>query len=121
LLIAAWTLIWLSQAWAGCCDLRGGQFHRSPHSAAAIDAVALSEHAGCNDPQETRCPPVFDEAVPLVSAQPAAFGGADLGQSAPLPTASPMLIAQHRPWHDRIPDSPGPPGREYLRLQRLLI
>jgi hypothetical protein len=121
LLVAAWTLLWLSQAWAGCCDPRGGQFHRSPNSGAAIYAVALSEHAGCNDPQEIPCPLVFDEAVPLVSAQPAALGGANLVQSAPLPTASPMFIVQRRPGHDRMPDSPGPPGDVHLRFQRLLI
>jgi len=84
-------------------------------------AVALSEHAGCNDPQEIPCPLVFDEAVPLVSAQPTALGGANLAQSAPLLTTSPMFIVRHRPGHDRIPDSPGPPGDVYLRLQRLLI
>jgi hypothetical protein len=121
LLIGAWTLFWLSQAWAGCCDPRGAQFHRSPDAATAIYAVADAEHVGCNDPQGTLCPLVFDEAVPLVSAHPAAFGGVDLAQSVPSPTASLMFILQHRPWIDRMPDSPGPPGDVYLRFQRLLI
>lgn len=121
MLIAAWTLFWLPQVWAGCCDPRGAQFHRAPNSATAIHAVADSEHVGCNDAQETPCPPVFDEAVPLASAQPAAFGGVDLAQSVPSPTASPTFILQHRPWIDRMPDSPGPPGDVYLRFQRLLI
>jgi hypothetical protein len=121
LLIAAWTLLWLSQSWAGCCDPRGGQFHRSPNSAAAMDAVALSEHSGCNDPQGTPCPLVFDEVLPLASAQSAAAGGVDFLQLVSLPSSSPMFIVQRRPGYDRIPDSPGPPGDVYLRFQRLLI
>ena len=126
-LIAAWMIFWLSQSYAFCCGPQFGRLDRITGSVAEFHAVAIPAHIECGTPTQTPCPLALDQAVPLAldqavplaSAQPALFGGVNLAQSAPLP--SPMFVVQRRIGLDQKPDSPGPPGRVYLRLQRLLI
>jgi hypothetical protein len=121
LLIALWTMLLVSQAYAACCGSHGGMHHGSMLPVAEIHAIVQSEHEACNDPQEPYCPPIVDEQVPIASAQPSLVDDGRLAQAALVEHAPPMLFEAPRAGTDRIPDSPGPPDRVYLRLQRILI
>lgn len=121
LLVAIWTILWVSQAYAACCNPHGGSHHPSMNPVTEMHAIVQSEHEGYNDPQEPPCPQTLDEKLPIASAQPGIVDDGRLAQPALLQLASPLLFQAHHTGIDRIPDSPGPPDRVYLRLQRFLI
>lgn len=120
LLIAAWAMLWVFQAYAACCDPHGGRPYPPASPAVEAHAMVQSEHEGCNDPQPP-CAQTLDENLPIASAQPGIVDEGRLAQPALLQPASPMRFEAHHNGNDRVPDSPGPPDRVYLRLQRLLI
>ncbi len=122
LLIAVWAMFWLSQAYAACCDPHGRP-RQSIESGAAMPSHAPAAQVDCNGGHEPTCPVMLDEALPLAGAQ---FGYLDDGgfpqHLAPSPEATlPMRTALERVGDRRLPDSPGPPDRAYLRFRRLLI
>ncbi len=121
LLIVVWTMLWVSQAFAACCGPHGVTRHQSTNPVMEMHAIVQSEHEGCNDPQAPCCPQMLDEKLPIAGVQSAAVDDGRLAQPALLQLASPMLFEAHRAGNDRVPDSPGPPDRVYLRLQRFLI
>lgn len=122
LLTLLWTLLWVSQAYAACCAPHVGGHHEPMNAAMEMHAIAQSEHDGDIDSQEPCCPQTLDDAaVVIASAQPGHVDSGKLTQPVMLQRAPPMLLDPHRPGNDRIPDSPGPPDRVYLRLQRFLI
>ena len=121
LLIALWAMLWVSQAYAACCGPHGGTHHQSMNPVMEMHAIVQSEQQGCNDPQEPCCAQMLDEKLPIASAQPGVVDDGRLAQPTLLQRAPPMLFEPHRAGNDRIPDSPGPPDRVYLRLQRFLI
>ncbi len=86
-----------------------------------VHAFVQSEHEGCNVPQDPPCPQTLDERLPIASVQAGSVDNVRLAQPALLKLASPMLFEPHHTGNDRVPDSPGPPDRVYLRLQRFLI
>ena len=119
LLIAVWAMLWVSQAYAACCNPHGGRYH--PPASAAMEVHAFVQHERCNDPQEPPCPQTLDEKLPIAGVQSATVNDGRLAQPALLQPASPMLLEAHRAGNDRVPDPPDPPDRVYLRLQRFLI
>lgn len=121
LLIAVWAMLWVFQAYAACCGRYGGTHHQSMNPVMEIHAIVQSEHERCIDPQEPCCTQMLDEKLPIASVQPGIVDDGRLAQPALLQQASPMLFEPHHTGDDRIPDSPGPPDRVYLRLQHLLI
>ena len=121
LLIVVWTMLWVSQAYAACCGPHGGMHHQSMNPSMEMHAIVQSEHEGCNDPREPCCPQMVDEKLPIASVQSAVVDDGRLAKPALLQRAPPMLFEPHRAGNDRIPDSPGPQDRVYLRLQRFLI
>lgn len=121
LLILVWTLLWVSQAYAACCGPHAGMHHESMIPIVEMHAIVQSEHEGCSDPQEPPCPQTLDEKLAIPSAQPGLVDDGRLAQPALLQQAPPMLFEAPRAGTDRIPDSPDPPDRVYLRLQRFLI
>jgi len=121
LLIAVWTMLWVSQAYAACCGPRAGTHHQSMNPLMEMHAIVQSEHEGCNDPQEPCCPQMLDEKLPIAGAQPGIVDDGRLAQPALLQRAPLLLFEPYHTGNDRIPDSPGPPERVYLRLQRFLI
>jgi hypothetical protein len=120
-LIALWTMLWVSQAYAVCCGMPAGVHHESMTPAMEMHAVMQSEHEGCGDPQEPCCPQMFEEKLAVASAQPGVTDDGRLAQPALLQRALPMRLDASRARNDRVPDPPGPPDRVYLRLQRFLI
>ncbi len=118
LLIVVWTMLWVSQAYAGCCGPHGGTHHQSMNPVMEMHAIVQSEH---DDPQEPCCPQTLDEKLPIASAQPGIVDDGRLAQPTLLQQAPPMLFEPHHTGNDRMPVSPGPPDRVYLRLQRFLI
>jgi len=121
LLIVVWTMLWVSQAYAACCGPHGGAHHQSMNPVMEMRAIVQSEHEGCNGPQEPCCPQMLDGKLPIASVQPGIVDDGRLAQPALLQQALPMLFEPHPTGDVRIPDSPGPPDRVYLRLQRFLI
>jgi len=120
LLIVMWSMLWVSQAYSACCGPHGGTHHPSMNPVMQMQAIVQSEHEGCNDPQEPCCPQMLDERRPIAGVQSAVDEGR-LAQPVQQQQALPMLFEPYRLGNDRIPDSPGPPGRVYLRLQRFLV
>ncbi len=121
LLIALWTMLWVSQAYAACCGPHAGMHHESMNPVMEMHAIVQSEHEGRDDPQEPPCPQTLDEKLAITSAQPGIVDDGRLVQPALLQRAPPMLFEPPRAGNDLVPDSPGPPDRMYLRLQRFLI
>ena len=121
LLIVVWTMLWVSQAYAACCGPHSGSHHESMNAAMEMHAIVRSEHVGCNDPQEPCCRQMLDEKLPIANAQPGLVDDGRLAQPVLLQRAPPLLFELPRAGNDRIPDSPDPPDRPYLRLQRFLI
>jgi len=121
LLIVVWTVLWASQTYAACCGPHAGTHHQSMYPVMEMHAIVQSEHEGCNEPQEPCCTQMFDERLPIAGVQPGIADDGRLAQPALLRRAPPMLFEPPRAGHDRIPNSPGPPDRVYLRLQRFLI
>jgi len=121
LLIALWTMLWVSQAYAACCGLHIGMHHESMNPGMEMHAIVQSEHEGCNDPREPCCSQMLDEQLPIASAQPGIVDDGRLAQPALLQRTPPLLFEPPRSAYERMPDSPGPPDRVYLRLQRFLI
>jgi len=121
LLIAVWAMFLVAQAYAACCDPHGGRYHPPASAAMEVHAFVQSEHEGCNEPQEPPCPQTLDEKLPIASVQLGIVDDGKLAQPAMPQLASPMLFEPHHTGNDRVPDSPGPPDRVYLRLQRFLI
>jgi hypothetical protein len=121
LLIVVLTMLWVSQAYAACCGPHGGTHHQSMNAVIEMNAIVQSEHEGCSDPQEPCCTQMVDEKLPIASVQLGIVDDGRLAQPALLQHAPPMLFEPPRAGNDRIPDSPGPPDRVYLRLQRFLI
>lgn len=125
LLIAVWTMLLVSQAYAACCGPYGGMpvgaHHESMPPSIEMHAIMQSEHEGCDDSQLPCCPQMFEEKLAIAGTQPGVVDDGRLAQPALLQRVSPLLFEAHRARNDRVPDSPGPPGRIYLRLQRFLI
>lgn len=121
LLMLMWTMVWVSQAYAACCGSRGGTRHQSMIPAVETYAMVPSAHEGCPDPQEPCCPQMVDENLPLGSALPGIVDDGRLAGSVVLQRSPPLLFELPEAGNDRIPDSPDPSDRAYLRLQRLLI
>lgn len=121
LLIAVWAMVLVFQAYAACCGPHGGTYHRSMNPVMQMHAIVQSEHERCNDPQEPCCAQMLDEKLAIPSAQPGIADDGRLAQPALLQRSPPMLFEPHHTGDDRVPDSPGPPDRVYLRLQRFLI
>lgn len=121
LLIALWSMLWVSQAYAACCGSHTGMQHESMSPAMEMHAIVPSEHEGCNDPQEPCCPQMLDALLPIASAQSVIVDNGRLAQPALPQRTLPLLFEPHRAGNDLVPDSPGPPDRMYLRLQRFLI
>lgn len=121
LLMLAWTMVWVSQAYAACCGPRGGMHRPSMIQAVEMYAIVPSAHEGCADPQEPSCPQMLDEKLPVSSAQPGIVDDGRLAGSVVLQRSPPLLFELPEAGNDRIADAPDPPDRAYLRLQRLLI
>jgi len=121
LLVVVWAMLWVSQAYAACCGPHGGMHHQSMVPVMEMHAIVQSEHEGCIDPQEPCCPQTLDGKLQIASAQPGIVYDGRLPQPALVQPGSPILVLPHRAGNDPLPDSPGPPDRVYLRLQRFLI
>lgn len=121
LLAALWTMLWVSQAYAACCGPHGGTHPQPLNPAMEMHAIVQTEHEGCIDPQAPCCTQVLDEKFPIASAQPGIVDGSRPAQPALIVRSLPLLFELHRAGNVRMPDSPGPPDRVYLRLQRFLI
>ena len=121
LLIVMWSVLWVSQAYAACCGPHGGTNHQAMNPVMQMQAIVQSEHEGCNDPQEPCCPQVLDERRPIAGVQTATVDESRLAQPVLQQQALRLLFEPYRPGTDRTFESPGPPDRVYLRLQRFLV
>ena len=121
LLIAVWAMLWLSQAYAGCCEPHARRHHTQISPAMEIHAIVRSENEGCDHPQEPTCPQTLVEKLPIASAQIGAVADGKLTQVVLRKHAPRMPVDTARSRNDRAGDPPLATGRAYLLLQRLLI
>ena len=121
LLIVVWTMLQVFQAYAACCGPHGGTPHQFMKPVMEVHAIVQSEHERCNDPQAPCCAQMLDEKRSIAGVLSAVVDDGRLTQPALLQRSLPMLFEPHHTGNDRVPDSPGPPDRMYLRLRRFLI
>ena len=130
-LIALLAMFSVSEVLAGCCAPHGGRFQHSTESFAYLHATAAATHADHDqvdgpqqgDSHEPVCPAAMDEPAPPAGSQTALFNDAASRELIASAVRFAWPEAAARPWVERdgIWLSLAPPGRVYLRLQRLLI